>query len=55
MKLFLCLHFSSVGSPIKEEMKIRKSHLFQQLHYVKATPVMFDRLENYSKAGSNRN
>ena len=31
-------------------MKIRKSHLFQQLHCVKATPVMSARLENYSKS-----
>ncbi len=30
-------------------MKIRKSHLFQQLRCVKATPVMSARLENYSK------
>ena len=50
MKLFLCSHFSSVGSLIKEEIEIKKSHLFQQLRYVKATPVMSARLENYSKS-----
>ena len=28
MKLFLCSHFSSVGSLIKEEIENKKSHLF---------------------------
>ena len=50
MKLFLCSHFSSVGSLIKEEIENKKSRiLFQQLRCVKATPVMSARLENYSK------
>ena len=48
MKLFLCSHFSSVGSLIKEEIE-NKKHLFPQLRCVKATPVMSARLENYSK------
>ena len=50
MKLFLCSHFSSVGSLIKEEIENKKSHLFQQLRCMKATPVMSARLENYSKS-----
>ena len=51
MKLFLCSHFSSVGSLIKEEIENKKvAFLFQQLHCVKATPVMSARLENYSKS-----
>ena len=53
MKLFLCSHFSSVGSLIKEEIEnkkliTRKSHLFPQLRCVKAIPVMSARLESYS-------
>ena len=49
MKLFLCSHFSSVGSLIKEEIENKKVAFIQQLHCVKATPVMSARLENYSK------
>ena len=49
MKLFLCSHFSSVGSLIKEEIDNKKVHLFPQLRCVKAIPVMSARLENYSK------
>ena len=48
MKLFLCSHFSSVGSLIKEEFDNKKSHLFQQHRCVKATLVMSARLESYS-------
>ena len=52
MKLFLCSHFSSVGSLIKEEIDNKKvafiPHLFPQLRCVKAIPVMSARLESYS-------
>ena len=50
MKLFLCSHFSSVGSLIKEEIENKKVAFIQQLRRVKATPVMSARLENYSKS-----
>ncbi len=50
MKLFLCSHFSSVGSLIKEEIENKKVAFIQQLRCVKATPVMSARLENYSKS-----
>ena len=50
MKLFLCSHFSSVGSLIKEEIENKKVAFIQQLHCVKATSVMSARLENYSKS-----
>ena len=50
MNLFLCSHFSSVGSLIKEEIENKKVAFIQQLRCVKATPVMSARLENYSKS-----
>ena len=50
MKLFLCSHFSSVGSLIKEEIENKKVAFIPQLRCVKATPVMSARLENYSKS-----
>jgi len=43
MKLFLCSHFSSVGSLIKEEIENKKVAFIP-------TPVMSARLENYSKS-----
>ena len=51
MKLFLCSHFSSVGSLIKEEIENKKvAFIPTALRCVKATPVMSARLENYSKS-----
>ena len=47
MKLFLCSHFSSVGSLIKEEIENKKVAFIQQHRCVKATPVMSARLESY--------
>ena len=50
MKLFLCSHFSSVGSLIKEEIENKKVAFIPTASLRKATPVMSARLENYSKS-----
>ena len=55
MKLFLCSHFSSVGSLIKEEIENKKVAFIPQLHCVKATPVMSVGSKIIQKVGSDRN
>ena len=56
MKLFLCSHFSSVGSLIKEEIENKKvAFIPNSFTALKATPVMSARLEIIQKVGSNRN
>ena len=56
MKLFLCSHFSSVGSLIKEEIENKKVAFIPTAHCVKATPVMSARARKlFKKFGSNRN
>ena len=49
MKLFLCSHFSSVGSLIKEEIDNKKVAFIPTASLHEVTPVMLVRLENYSK------
>ena len=55
MKLFLCSHFSSVGSLIKEEIENKKVAFIPTAHCVKATPVMSLGSKIIQKVGSNRN
>ena len=56
MKLFLCSHFSSVGSLIKEEIENKKLHLFQQLRCVRLTTGHVGSARKlFKKLGSNRN
>ena len=50
MKLFLCSHFSSVGSLIKEEIENKKVAIISTAFRRGSNPVMSARLENYSKS-----
>ena len=50
MKLVFMFALFKCRKSDKGEIEIKKSHLFQQLRCVKATPVMSARLENYSKS-----
>ena len=48
MKLFLCSHFSSVGSLIKEEIDNKKVAFIPTASLREGSPVMSARLESYS-------
>ena len=50
MKLFLCSHFSSVGSLIKEKIENKKVAFIPTASLREGSPVMSARLENYSKS-----
>ena len=50
MKLFLCSHFSSVGSLIKEEIENKKVAFIPTASLREGYTVMLALLENYSKS-----
>ena len=50
MKLFLCSHFSSVGSLIKEEIENKKVAFIPTASLREGYTGMSARLENYSKS-----